>query len=213
MTLKKILIFTMLLFLNGIVFSQTISQLSVGFEESNAFETNINHDSLYIPSLGIDLTDYTFINGNFGVFVHTELIFPISPDFQIYDSTVTISGLFGPAYRLPIGSVFEMVFGLGFDIFGTFIRDAQKTQSFGTIKYERNEVNIGIGGDIRAKWFVYKSFYIDAGSILSWHFSSYSSVISKYGDYARFTQNYSMFSINPYIGIGLQFPFKNRGKK
>lgn len=203
----------MLLFINGNVFSQTISQLSIGFEEANSFETNINHDSLYIPSLGIDLADYTFINGNFGFFVHTELIFPVSRDFQIYDISAALNALFGPAYRIPVNPAFEVFFGLGPVVSGTFIRYTRNTRSSGQIKYERNELSVGLGGDIQIKWFIKKMFYIDAGSILSWYFSNYSSVRSKYGDYARFAQNYSMFSVNPYIGIGLQFPFRKGAKE
>jgi len=205
--IKRIFIFTTLCLFNGIVSSQTMSQLSVGFEEANSFETNTNHDLLYIPSLGIDLTDYTFFNRNFGVFMHTELLFPISSDFQIYDSSIEAGVLFGPSFRIPISSVFEVVFGIGFDVSGTFIRYTKDIKSFGQIRYERNELNLGLGGDIRVKWFINKIFYINAGGIFSWYFSNYSSVISNYGDYAKFAQNYSMFSLNPYVGIGLQFQF------
>jgi hypothetical protein len=204
---KRFFIFTMLLLLSGTVFSQVTSQLSVGFENANSFEKNMNHYSLYIPSVGINLTNYVFFNGNFGVFLHTDLLFPVSGNFQIYDSSIVISALIGPSFRIPIYSAFEAAFGVGFDVSGTFIRYAHDTKSFGQEKYERNELNLGLGGDIRIKYFISKTFYVNAGSILSWYFSNYSSVISKYGDYARFAQNYSMFSVNPCIGIGLQFPF------
>ncbi|GHV82498.1 hypothetical protein AGMMS49991_10560 [Spirochaetia bacterium] len=203
----------MLLFLNGVVFSQITSQLSLGFEDANSFEANINRSFLYIPSLGIDLTGYTFINGNFGVFVHTELIFPVSGDFQIYDSSVILNALVGPAYRLPVNSAFEVVFGFGLNVSGTFIRYAQSAQSSGQIKYERNDVSLGLGGDIRIKWFIKKIFYINTGGVLSWNFSNYSSVKSKYGDYAGFTRDYIMFSVNPYVGVGVQFPFKTGDKE
>jgi hypothetical protein len=205
---NRIFILIVLFFFNGIVFSQTTNQLSFGFEAANSFETNINHYLLYIPSIGIDLTDYTFFNKNFGVFIHTELLFPVSSDFQIYDSSIAIGILIGPSFKVPINSVFEIAFGVGFDVSGTFIKYTRDTRSFGQINYERNELNLGLGGDIRIKYFISKLFYINAGSILSLYLGNYSSVISKYGDYARFAQNYSMFSINPYIGIGLQFPFR-----
>jgi len=195
------------------VFSQTTSQLSVGFEEANSLEIITNQDLLYIPFLGIELTDYTFFNGYFGIFIHTELLFPVLSDFQIYDSSIVMSALFGPSLRIPLNSAFEAAFGIGFGVSGTFIRYTQDTGLFGQIKYERNELNLGLGGDIRIKWFISKTFYINAGSILLCYFSNYSSVISKYGDYAGFTQNYSMFSLNPYIGIGLQFPFRKRGEE
>jgi len=210
---KKTLVISFFIFLNGIVFSQTTSQLSVGFEEANSLEIIKNQDLLYIPFLGIELTDYTFFNRNFGVFVHTELLFPVLRDFQIYDSSIVIGALFGPSLRIPLNSVFDVVFGIGFGISGTSIRYTQDTRSFGQINYERNELNLGLGGDVRIKWFISNIFYINAGSILSCYFINYSSVISKYGDYAGFTQNYYMFSLNPYIGIGLQFPFRKRGKE
>jgi hypothetical protein len=207
---KRTVTFAILIFIDTLIFSQTITQLSIGFEDSNSFEKNANHDSLFIPSLGVDLTDYTFFNGNFGAFIHTVFIFPVSRGFQIYDNSVMASALIGPAYKLPIDSNFEIVFGLGFSVSGMFYRYSRDTQSSGRIKYERNEVNLGIGGDIQVKWFLYRSLYINIGSILSWDFSNYSSVISRYGDYARFTEKYSMFSLNPYLGIGLQFPFERR---
>jgi hypothetical protein len=200
----------LLVFFNGIVFAQTTNQLSVGFEAANSFETNINN---YIPSIGFDLTDYTFFNKNFGAFIHTELLFPVSNDFQIYDSSIAIGILIGPSFKVPINSAFEIAFGVGFDVSGTFIKYTRDTKSFGQINYERNELNLGLGGDIRIKYFISKLFYINAGSILSLYLSNYSSVISKYGGYARFAQNYSMFSVNPYIGIGLQFPFRKGGEE
>jgi hypothetical protein len=210
---NRIIIFMMLFFLNGIVFSQTTNQLSFGFEAANSFETNENHYLIYIPSIGIDLTDYTFFNKYFGVFIHTELLFPVSSDFQIYDSSIVIGILIGPSFNVPINSAFDITFGIGFNVSGTFIRYTRDTKSFGQINYERNELNLGLGGDIRIKYFIRKLLYINVGSILSLYLSNYSSVISKYGDYARFAQNYSMFSINPYIGIGIQFPLSKGGEK
>jgi len=209
--IKKILILTFLLSLNGIVFSQTTSQLSVGLERADSLE--INQDLLYIPLLGIELTDYTFFNGNFGVFVHTEILFPVLRDFQIYDRSIVIGTLFGPSFRIPLNSVFEAIFGIGFGVSGTFIRYNQNAGSSGQINYERNELNLGLGGDVQIKWFISNTFYMNAGNILSCYFCNHSFITSKYGGYAGFTQNYCMFSLNPYIGIGLQFPFRKRGEE
>jgi hypothetical protein len=60
-----------------------------------------------------------------------------------------------------------------------------------------------LGADVGFVFNIGGLMYATAGSVLSFYFSHYTSVQSRYGDSSGFTSPYFKFAAKPYVGFGL----------
>jgi hypothetical protein len=194
-----------LLFASLPVFSLEEIGLSGGVEFGNI----IGHDdgARYAIAPGAVFSGYAFWEGkNIGAFINGSFSFPViqltgesrddAPDLQW-------GVLFGPAFRLRFSEKLGMNIGVGLDITTSHAKySANGADFFGTV------VNFGVGGDIGVKYDITDTFFVKAGTGLSFDFLDVSSVHQKSTDMwlVNDDQNGSwLFNVKPYIAFGINF--------
>jgi hypothetical protein len=188
-----------LLFASGLAFSLEEIALSSGFE----FENIIGGES-YLGAPGANMSGYAFWEGkNIGAFINGSLAFPLigksendTPDFQW-------SVLFGPAFRFRFSEQWGLHIGIGLDMSVSHAWYSENGADF------RGAVcNFGVGADVGVIYDLTDTFFIKAGTGLSFDFLDISSVHQRSTDIwvLNGDQNGSWrLNVKPYIAFGMNF--------
>ncbi|MDR2924010.1 MAG: hypothetical protein LBU85_11805 [Treponema sp.] len=210
--------------INNLVFSQTETWLSFGFEYGNFWESSSDvSDSIkgYIGSPGINLSVYNFWNnGNIGLFVHDIFAFPkkmtaesngvkTEVDLDTYDFMMQVGIIIGPGFRYNITDDFKLYFGAGLSFLLSTASYTRSTYLYYNVSYNDSysvlAYNLGIGGDIGLKYDITDVFYLNLGSIIVYDFFNYTILSSSFSSSSASAKNYSMIHLRPYICIGFNF--------
>ena len=217
---KPLLLLVMVIGINTAVFSLTESWLSIGFEYGNFWESSSDGRDYvkgYIGSPGISLSAYSFWNGkNVGIFVHDIFAFPskmtaeingvkTKVDLSVYDFMMQLGMVIGPGFRVHISDNFKLHFGVGFSFLLNYATYTRSTYLYNNVSFSLFAVNIGIGGDIGAKYDFTDIFYLNIGSVVTFDFVNYTSTGSSFSSVSAWAKNYFMFGLRPYICIGFNF--------
>jgi len=211
---KAFILIILFIGMNTLVFSQTETWLSFGFEYVNFWESSSdNTDSIkgYIGSPGISLSVYNFWNkGNIGIFVHDIFAFPTKMTAEINgvkteidlsnDFSMQVGIIIGPGFRYSFTDDFKIHFGIGL----SFLLSTSSSDNSSVLAY-----NLGIGGDIGLKYDISDIFYVNIGSIIAYDFMNFTMISTAYSTASAFAKNYSMIHLRPYICIGFNFYKEN----
>ena len=200
---NMVLMVILIVYANTVAFSND-NRLSLGFEYGNFFEkrTDGGIDIETYKGSGINFSAYHLWN-NFGFFHNHSFLFPnnITSNRDGYDYFFQYNFIIGPAFKIAFGEKIDITFGGGFSM-GPTIGELH-TRSL-------SQFNMGIGGDIGVSFFVNKMFYVNIGSIITYHFANITSTgTGTYDDEGdenketEWSRNYTMAGIRPYIRIGI----------
>lgn len=208
--MRKNMVLTVVLALgiNTMLFSSE-NRLSMGFEYGSFFE-NRTDDGIgietYRGSPGINFSAYHLWE-NFGFFHSHSFLFPnkVSTNIDGYEYFFEYNLVIGPAFKIAFTEKMDMNFGFGFGLSPIVGELHNKTLT---------QFNLGIGGDIGFSYLFNKMFYINVGSMFSYHFANITSLgtgtyeVDRNGDREEikdreWSRNYNMAGVRPYIRIGL----------
>jgi hypothetical protein len=205
--------------LNSAVFSLGENSMALGFGWEHFFEFASGDgqtSKTYLSAPGITFNDYGFWNkGNIGIFVNMAYLFPdkgsididgtrTDVDLGIYDRLFQFNITIGPGFRFSFSKNLALRFGVGFNYMQTTGSGSRYVAGYdGEIGYTILAFNLGIGGDIGIKYDITDSFFVCAGTALSYDFACHTTVYSSFGNASGWAGNYSMTGIRPYICIGL----------
>ena len=200
--MKKIIGIIVFLGIGSMAFSHE-GWLSFNAGYGNSFENN-SENSIYIGNPGFDFNQYHFWN-NFGFFVDLSFSVPAVVNDDRYTYYFQFGNIIGPAFNINITERMKIKLGLGF--------------SYQVMAGEYNgnsltNFNLGIGGDANFAYIINKLVYINIGTTVNYHFSNVATIgtgtyyYDEDGDreenkIVKWTKNYSMIGLRPYIGIGL----------
>jgi hypothetical protein len=210
--MRKIMVLTFVLacVINTLAFSME-NRISLGFEYGNFFEKSTDDGvniKQYLGAPGLDLNFYHLWD-NMGFFHHYSFLFPntVSSNVDGYEYFFRFNFMMGPAYKIAFTEKIDMTLGIGFSLGPTTgeLHDMGFTQ-----------FSIGVGGNIGVSFFVNKRAYVSIGSVFSYHFANVTSI--KTGRYTvdddgdrdeirdkKWSGNYSMVGIKPFIRFGIRF--------
>lgn len=224
---KAIFIFIIIILTTAVVYADSESWMSLGFESGHFFEHASDSTytaNSYMSSPGIAFSGYTFWNDkNVGLFIHDSFLFPQKMssditgktediDLDIYDFFVQVGIIFGPGFKYDFSEQLKLHYGIGLSILETAAKYSKDYQYYGNVSFSMLAFNFGLGGDIGIKYDITDSFYLDLGSIINYDFKNHTSIQSSYGDSSAWSNsNYRMISFRPYFCLGLNFYKTNEG--
>lgn len=208
--MKKIIILLVLVLSSVFVFAlETEARVSVTYGHGLFFEKGSEQgvtakSDIVAPGVDISIAGY-FNNTNLGAYLNTAYNFPSKLTATLnnvkvetvrsdYEWATIISAILGFTYKRDFGNI--SVFGA---VGPHFAQTALTTKYLGVLNY-----SFGIGGDIGVSFFPMKNFYITGGSLLAYDFFSTGKVKTAYGSASR-KGSYNLFSVVPYIGIGIRY--------
>jgi outer membrane protein W len=135
------------------------------------------------------------------------LLFPVIDTIESnYNPIVQADFILGPGFRYNINEKLKLRFGIGLNVNYFALLDRIDDDK----KFANWRIGLGIGGDIGLKYDLTDAFYLDFGIALDYNFADYrwiESTIDNWTNTKReasgWINNYSVFGIRPYIGIGI----------
>jgi opacity protein-like surface antigen len=223
--MKKVLLFLVLAVgvnSSALLFSDEVwlseSWASLGSEYGSFFERyseGRNTVGSYTFSSGINFGGYRFFHGKrYGIFLNGLLALPVISDIET-NGVITRNSLaealfsyqvgliFGPGFRLPINNSINFRFGVGASFLLTDAACIEYIRGYGNAEVEKLTFSLGIGGDVGFKFDITNNVFLSAGSIVTFAFASYMNVDTPYGNSSGWAKDYFMFSLRPYIAIGI----------
>jgi hypothetical protein len=174
-----------------------------------------------MDSPGLNFKAYAFWNKkDIGIFVHDSFLFPstlesksngitTNVDLSIYDLILQVGLIIGPGFRHSFTNSLKLYYGFGFSFLQTTAMYNQ------LVSYNMLAYNFGIGGDVGIKYDISDFIYFSIGSAMSYDFKNFTLIKTSYGNTSSWSDiSYRMYSLRPYIGIGMNFYQKdiNTGK-
>lgn len=185
------------------------SWVSLGYEYGT-FNEKAELGSYYykskMKSPGINFTAYRFKNDSpVGLFVSDSFLFPSentvstpsgSATFDYSDVTCMQIGIvIGPSYRNAISQDLSFRMGGGLSLFQLTVSDFYDSLT---------AYNIGLGGDIGAKFDFSEKFFLDFGCKLGYDFYRFESLNGE-GSSSTDFDSYRTIRVQPYISVGMNF--------
>ncbi|MDR0290240.1 MAG: hypothetical protein LBI06_04825 [Treponema sp.] len=212
--MKKKYLIGMLCFFNGILlFPQSETWNSIGFEFGNLFQ-NISHNgnetNIFMGSPGLNFYYYEFSNfRNIGFYTRQSILFRgiIKTDGnRDYDTIMHTSTVIGPGFRKKINekTYLKFAFGMSYMLSSTVYNHND------SIDNTTSEHNLGVGGDVGIKYDIKDGTFVSMGLLTTYYFFNRTSVTrtsssAYYGHDSYWTDRYSMVGIRPYLNIGFNY--------
>ena len=184
--MKKIIGIIVFSVLGTVVFAnETWHSFGLGFRN--------NYDRI----LRLDFSTYKYFNDVGMIFFNCDFTKPINVDNTDY--YFQFSTIVGPGVKFNLNEITKLNIGIGFSyqfIFGEYKDNLSM------------HFNLGYGGDINLAFIISESIYLHFGTTVNQYFVNFR--ITKIGNHYQsdedikieWTENYSMFDIRPYIGVG-----------
>jgi len=211
--LKRIIIFMFLIIAISPLFAYGTQEtwITVGGEYGHFRETQYPSGvkvETTLNSIGGYSSSRSFESGNtWGTYIHSSILIPqggkigVSGSFADYsmeeaDLKIHLGFLSGPVYRSPINEGTDFYFALGPSLQELIVT----TSSASSLSFM-----LGVGIDIGMKYNLTESYYLDFGVIADYCFAAHTSTAYHEG---WSTNDYSLISFRPHIGIGTHYKTK-----
>jgi hypothetical protein len=214
---KKHIIGILYLFNCFLLFPQSETWESVGFEFGNLFQWyshNGNEKNIFMGSPGLNYYHYEFSNfKNIGLYMRQSILFKgiiNTDDGRNYDTIMHTSTVVGPGLRVKINEKTHLNFAMGL----SYMLSSTVYNYNDSIDITTSEHNLGFGGDMGIKHDITDGFFISGGLLFTYYFFNRTSITrtspsAYYGHDSYWTDRFSMTGIRPYLNIGFNYYREN----